>query len=204
MNFSTQNTTSTIDELLARIQQLEAEKCKLQWDNQRLKQLVNIDQLTGVSNRCSFDVTLQREWRRAARQGEPLALLMLDLDYFKRYNDTYGHRAGDQLLQQTAQALQAILRRSGDQLFRYGGEEFACILPNTPVYGINKVANLLLQAVRECGATLSIGSAIMIPDLIVTTPHQLVEAADKALYQAKREGRDRFCIWQPRMALVSA
>ncbi len=170
----------------------------------RLRLLSATDGLTQVPNRRLFDETLQREWNRALRDGTPLALIMVDIDHFKPYNDCYGHVAGDECLKQVAAAMLASLHRGGDFVARYGGEEFAIILPATDVVHAREIAEKVRHAVhrlaiahRENSAadvvTVSLGCASVIPDH-ADDGVDLVEAADRALYQAKREGRDRVVV----------
>ena len=166
----------------------------------RLEQLVAIDPLTGVANRRAFDATIQREWARAIRSQRHLAVAMLDIDHFKLYNDTYGHREGDVCLQQIAQVCSANIVRASDLFARYGGEEFAVVLGDAdPIAGI-VVAERVRAAVealaiphseKEGGVvTVSIGVASMLPDKSLK-PGELVERADRALYKAKDNGRNR-------------
>ena len=172
--------------------------------NELLTNLSLIDSLTGIPNRRCFDDTLAQEWRRAARHGGDLTLMMLDVDHFKMYNDTYGHQKGDSCLQDVATAIGKQLRRPGDIVARYGGEEFAIILPNT---GAAQTESLL-KAVKSALAalkiehkssptaafvTVSIGVASQTPDQALSEPADLIELADQALYQAKELGRNRFC-----------
>lgn len=171
--------------------------------NLELHRLASLDGLTQVANRRCFDESLNVEWRRMAREKMPLSLIMFDLDYFKRYNDTYGHQAGDACLQQVAAAVQAVLKRPADLLARYGGEEFVVILPNTSSEGAVHIAEQIQAAVRGLAivhesssisdhVTLSLGVACTHP-VPNSSPTILIAAADKALYQAKAAGRDR--IW---------
>lgn len=171
-----------------------------------LRNASRIDGLTGIANRRLFDETIESEWKRAFRHSEPLSLLMLDIDFFKNYNDTYGHQAGDECLRQIAMTLAKSLKRSGDLAARYGGEEFACVLPGVSSEGAHKIAERILDAVREMAmphedsdiaviVTASIGVATMMPP----ENHgweKLVERADKALYQAKEKGRDRVVVFE--------
>lgn len=169
--------------------------------NRRLEVLATQDQLTGLANRRSFDEVLAQECRRAAREGTALSLLLLDLDYFKRFNDAYGHVAGDQCLRTVAETLQRAIRRPGDLAARYGGEELAIILPNTDLPGARSVADALLGHVRALdiphGAsphervTVSIGVATLQGPPSGGAEQRLVEAADRALYRAKESGRNR-------------
>lgn len=168
-----------------------------------LRSLVFVDGLTGVANRRRFDEALPIEWRRCQRKGVPLALLMIDIDHFKRYNDHYGHQVGDACLQQVAATLKAGLQRGHDLVARYGGEEFVCLLSECDLApGLHK-AQALLAAVAALGiahadspttdrVTLSIGIAVLYPSS-ECGPEALVAAADAALYEAKRSGRNRVC-----------
>ena len=168
-----------------------------------LRQMAFIDGLTGVANRRCFDERLGTEWRRAARQSAPLALLMLDVDHFKRYNDRYGHQVGDECLVQVASAIKEGLLGPGDLVARYGGEEFACILPGTDFDGALVVAEGIEQRVRAlqiehadsdvCQAvTLSIGVAFGKPESADDSV-RLLALADAQLYRAKHSGRGRAC-----------
>ena len=172
----------------------------LQAARDQLETMSLTDGLTGVANRRCFDRTLESEWNRAVRTGESLSLMMIDIDYFKRLNDRYGHQAGDNCLVGVARALRGCLPRSGDLLARYGGEEFAVILPNTNTEGTSVVAEKMQEAVRGLAVenessiglyvTLSIGVAThRFPTNF--TLLQLLEETDKALYGAKENGRDR-------------
>lgn len=167
--------------------------------NARLEQLAVTDALTGLANRRRFDDVLAHEWSRALRTGEPLALLLLDVDHFKRFNDAYGHPEGDECLRAIAGALRAATRR-GDTAARYGGEEFAVICPGTTLPQAQALAQHLLAAMRALRiphvaspvaphVTVSIGFAVASTDC--PDAEALVTAADGALYEAKRGGRDR-------------
>ncbi len=180
---------------------------------QSLRCLVCIDELTGVANRRQLNHTLRHEWARASREGWPLGLLMIDIDYFKAFNDLYGHPRGDQCLRDVADVLRRALRRPGDVLARYGGEEFAVILPNTPPAGALAVAEaiqerLAARRLPHAGApdgrvTLSIGLAVHTPG-DRDTAEQLIQAADRALYQAKRAGRNRIRLAEAPVAAADA
>ena len=122
---------------------------KLDTANQELKRLTSLDGLTGIANRRHFDAMLMREWRRAMRLGEELSIVMADIDFFKQYNDTFGHQSGDECLRQIAQILSLSLDRGGDLMARYGGEEFAAILPGTSLSGASFVAEQMRKAVSE-------------------------------------------------------
>jgi diguanylate cyclase (GGDEF)-like protein/PAS domain S-box-containing protein len=162
--------------------------------------LAMLDGLTGIANRRQFDDTMERELRRAMRDGSALSLLMIDVDHFKTYNDFYGHVMGDACLRQISVAAQDVLHRTSDLFARYGGEEFAAILPNTDSRGAQLVAEQIRRAVELCHlphagnlhgiVTVSIGCAtqILTPD---TVGNPLLQAADEALYEAKSAGRNR-------------
>jgi diguanylate cyclase (GGDEF)-like protein len=172
-----------------------------------LQQLATLDALTGLANRRSFDDKLHSEWNRARRQGDSLALIMLDVDYFKPYNDLYGHQGGDECLKAVSGILQRQAFRAGDLSARYGGEEFAVILPNTNIDGAAEVAERIRASI-ELGAlphaasliaaciTISVGVSAAIPTP-ESTPDHLLAAADQALYSAKRGGRNRVCTAPP-------
>jgi diguanylate cyclase (GGDEF)-like protein len=181
-------------ELVQVLQQLEAA-------NRLLEHRSATDGLTGVANRRQFDSVLAAEWGRANRHNTWLSLIMVDIDKFKQYNDTYGHQGGDACLKTVADILVSDAQRSADLVARYGGEEFALILPGTDLEGGVFVAERLRAAVEEARiahaaslvsdhVTLSLGVAAMLPRCD-DTQVSLVAAADKALYQAKQEGRNR-------------
>jgi diguanylate cyclase (GGDEF)-like protein len=166
---------------------------------ERLRSLAMIDGLTGVANRRQIDATLVREWRHCMRSRSPLAVLLIDVDYFKRYNDHYGHLAGDACLQAISGALEANVRRPHDLVGRFGGEEFVCVLPETPVEGAEQRANVLVEAVRALCiphersdaskvVTVSVGAAVTVP-VRTDDPDSLIAAADTQLYAAKQAGR---------------
>ncbi len=175
--------------------------------NATLSELSYQDALTGLGNRRLFDDTLQAEWARNARQGTALSLLMVDIDYFKRFNDFHGHPEGDECLKQVARVLREALWRSHERALRYGGEEFAILLPETTLEGACLVAQRVLDAIAAAriphGAsilgpwiTLSIGAASMAPTLDAK-PSTLTRRADMALYQAKAQGRAGFSRYEP-------
>ena len=177
---------------------------QLEAANQELRSLACVDGLTQVANRRRFDEYLDAEWRRLTREQTPLSLILCDVDYFKLYNDTYGHLAGDLCLQKLAGVLRQTLKRSVDLVARYGGEEFAVILPNTNATGAVLIAETIREQVRGLQiahgkspvsqyVTLSLGVASQVPTPDAL-PAQLIMAADEALYQAKAEGRDRVII----------
>lgn len=174
----------------------------LEASNARLQLLSSVDGLTGISNRRSFDDAIVREARRADREGMVLALILVDIDHFKRFNDQYGHQGGDDALRQVAQALAASAKRPGDVVARYGGEEFAIILNNTDAAGALRIAEDARSAVRDLAiehrasdvsqwVTISLGVAVTDPNHPPIEPAALIARADAALYEAKRSGRDR-------------
>lgn len=167
-----------------------------------LHQISSQDGLTDVANRRHFDETLVLEWRRAARTNAPLSLLMLDIDFFKAFNDSAGHQAGDECLRRVAQTLRDTLQRAADLVARYGGEEFAILLPETDEEHAQRLASLLRERVSAlqiehrsspfAHVTVSIGVASIVPSRDNGTgAQQLLGAADAALYEAKRQGRNR-------------
>lgn len=168
--------------------------------NRELQRLSAVDGLTTIANRRSFDETLLREWRRCKRGEVSLALLICDVDFFKQYNDAYGHQAGDDCLRKVAQVLASHARRPADLMARYGGEEFAAILPETDTSGAHSLAEAMRKAVEELSiphcestvspfVTVSIGLATMRPGG-EGSPETLLRSADMALYTAKRQGRN--------------
>ena len=170
--------------------------------NVQLEQLSNLDSLTGLANRRCFDENLDKELKRSSRDKTPLSLILLDVDYFKEFNDTYGHLVGDECLRQIAGVLQRTVERSHDLAARYGGEEFAVILPSTDLKGGLIIAERLRALVEDLDLTspkASILQSITISLGIVsiaygeknTTPKLLIDQADKALYQAKKQGKNR-------------
>jgi diguanylate cyclase (GGDEF)-like protein len=173
---------------------------KLQGDLLRANAL--LDGLTGVANRRKFDEDLYADWRHCAREGASLALLLVDVDYFKRFNDQYGHQAGDACLKAIAKALVQSLRRPYDKVARYGGEEFACLLPNTDLLGAQSIAQRMVDQVRalaiehlpsgvDPNVSISVGVAALDAAAEHASPADLLKAADLALYEAKRAGRAR-------------
>lgn len=184
---------------------------ELRTANDKLEQLSRIDSLTEVANRRFFNETLLCEWRRAAREKRSLAILMIDVDYFKRFNDHYGHLQGDECLQMVAQALMTAVRRGGDLVARYGGEEFAVVLPNAGEEAMSvaercRAAVAALNVTHEKSegtgyVTVSIGMSSVIPSGSMA-PEDLLDSADKALYSAKDGGRNKviYNLCRPRPA----
>jgi diguanylate cyclase (GGDEF)-like protein len=167
----------------------------------QLDRLARQDSLTGIANRRHFDEEMQKEWRRAARQQTPIAVLMIDIDHFKHYNDTLGHVAGDNCLRQVASLIASQARRPGELAVRYGGEEFLLMFPETGKEAAMQVAERLLLSLRDARlpqapglarsyVSISIGVAVAMPGTSMVTPGELVCAADDALYEAKHAGRD--------------
>jgi diguanylate cyclase (GGDEF)-like protein/PAS domain S-box-containing protein len=170
---------------------------------EKLAALATLDSLTGVANRRHFDERLQQEWARARRDNASIALLMIDVDHFKEFNDHYGHPAGDECLRSIAAIFAAAALRPGDLAARIGGEEFALLLPNTNAAGCQEIAERIRRGLSDLKmphvlnlptgfVTVSIGAAIGTSRMLKTaTADALVDAADRALYAAKRQGRNR-------------
>ena len=173
---------------------------ELEEANSKLAALSMTDALTGISNRRRFDEVLLVEFRRAARTGKPLALMMLDVDFFKNYNDHYGHQEGDACLRKVARLLQSHASRASDTVARYGGEEFVMLSAETDVHSAMALAEKIRQSLEDLGlphvqsslacVTTSIGVAVWIPDED-QTPEMFIRMADKAMYQAKAQGRNQ-------------
>ncbi|GAB4464508.1 MAG: hypothetical protein OHK0037_18580 [Elainellaceae cyanobacterium] len=187
----------TVRDITSR-KQIELE---LQAANEKLEILANLDGLTQLANRRRWDACLEQEWRRCAREQQPLSVLLCDVDYFKRYNDAYGHLAGDDCLRQIARAIAHSAKRPADLVARYGGEEFSILLPNTTAAGAAQIAEMIQAAVYDLSIahrqsdisdriTLSIGIASVIPHPEVP-PETLLNEADSALYLAKQQGRNQ-------------
>lgn len=171
------------------------------------------DALTGLANRHSFDQCINNEWRRCMRERKPLSLLLVDADLFKSYNDSYGHLRGDSCLKQIAEAAQDVIARPGDLVARFGGDEFAVILPNTAADGALQIARDICAMTRNrqlphsantAGiVTVSVGCATLVPQFGHHAA-SLIDCADKALYQAKRCGHNHACNYQPGVDFESA
>lgn len=170
--------------------------------NKKLETIATVDGLTGVANRRKFDLQIKQEWLRASREKTPLSLILIDVDYFKLYNDSHGHQAGDNCLQQIAQGITRAVNRPADLVTRYGGEEFAVILPNTDLLGANHVATRIKASIDYMRiphknsavsnyVTVSQGISTTIPDSD-SLYESLVCIADIALYDAKKNNRDCF------------
>jgi diguanylate cyclase (GGDEF)-like protein/PAS domain S-box-containing protein len=178
---------------------------KLQLVNAELNRLATVDGLTQIANRRSFDQALDLEWQRARRQQKRLALILCDIDYFKPYNDNYGHLAGDDCLRRVAEVLSTAVRRPGDLVARYGGEEFVLLLPDTDIDGALQVVEYIQTALANCRLphayseigpflTLSFGLVCHCPSVKEHSPRELVHRADLALYEAKAQGRGRYVV----------
>lgn len=190
---------------------LQAANSELQAANQELDHLARYDSLTQVANRRYFDEHLREEWSRMEREQHPLAIIMCDIDFFKAYNDHYGHVVGDSCLQKIAQTLQQTVNRSGDLVARYGGEEFVLILPNTPLMGAVAIAEKIQIAISQLNlphdhstiaqfVTLSLGITAQVPNSASST-QALIAQADQALYIAKQTGRNRYCLCDENLSL---
>ncbi|GEO82966.1 GGDEF domain-containing protein [Pararhodospirillum oryzae] len=175
--------------------------------NESLSRMAFVDDLTRLANRRQFNERLAAEWARAQRAGQSLGLVMIDVDFFKKYNDAYGHPAGDECLRQVARAMEGAIRRPADLAARYGGEEFVLVLPDTGPEGALHVANAVGEAVRQLGlrheagtglgvVTISLGVAATVPHADLS-PETLKSAADQALYAAKEQGRNRAVLGLP-------
>ncbi|WP_034303365.1 GGDEF domain-containing protein [Herbaspirillum sp. RV1423] len=181
--------------------ELDQARVNLESMNKTLERLALEDDLTGLANRRRFDLSLQEEFSRAVRGGRSLALVMIDVDHFKQYNDIYGHLAGDQCLRKVGRVIRAQQTRPGDLMARYGGEEVAVLLPGADEAGAIAVAERIRLAVRQLGllhegndagiVTVSAGVSAFVPIRDIDAPDKLMRAADKALYLAKAQGRDR-------------
>lgn len=190
----------TMPELRAVAIALNSAAGQIESRDRSLAELADMDHLTRVANRRQFDAVLDREWRRAVRARAPLALMLVDVDFFKAYNDIYGHVAGDDALIAVAQAINRTLRRPGDLAARYGGEEFGAILPDIDEAGLRSMAERLCEAVQSLAIvhsgsdsgvlTVSVGASLVVPDEGLDAARALIATADQALYVAKRNGRN--------------
>jgi two-component system chemotaxis family response regulator WspR len=178
---------------------------QLQEKNLALQRLSNMDGLTGLSNRRYFDEYIESQWKLAIREQNPISLLMIDVDDFKHYNDTYGHLAGDEVLKSVAMVLRQHFLRPTDLTARFGGEEFAVILPTTPFAPIKSMSENLRRGVEELAIpnrastsgdylTISVGGSSMVPQL-TDSFSSLIQAADEAMYEAKKSGKNQVVIY---------
>ena len=188
-------------------QELTRIRQQLTLSNTQLERLSTLDTLTGLANRRRFDEVLRQEWRRSAREGTPLSLVFCDIDFFKNFNDGYGHLAGDECLVKVAQAVRAVSNRPGDLAARYGGEEFVLVLSGTGEEGARTLAEKLRARIEELRIphahsrlaphlTISLGVASTVPRP-GSAPEDLLNLADHALYAAKEEGRNRVKVLRP-------
>ena len=187
-------------QLAQEIQERQSAEIRLIELNQRLSKLATSDSLTNIANRRYFNEILAKEWRRGKKEGSPLSFILCDIDYFKLYNDRFGHQAGDLCLKKIAEAILETANRSGDLVSRYGGEEFAVILPQTSSEDAMAMAEKIRQRVKKLDIShpdslvgdrisLSLGVTSMVPSPEYNE-QQLLLTADKALYEAKERGRD--------------
>ncbi len=186
------------------MEQLQEAKDELQETNRKLEDLSMLDGLTGIPNRRRFDQVIDTEWRRAKRKKHYLTVIMIDIDFFKQYNDTYGHLAGDECIKSIAQTINTNLHRAGDFAARYGGEEFVVLLPDTDVPGSLVVAEHIRESIQKLAiphssskisdsVTVSLGLASILPEEeCMIAIKDFIDNADKALYQAKQSGRNRY------------
>jgi diguanylate cyclase (GGDEF)-like protein len=198
-NHNKQKLEAAYEELAVAYHELEIIK-------NELEALSHRDGLTGIANRRYFDTVLEREWNAAQREKNYLSLILFDIDHFKKYNDTYGHIAGDICLRKIAISSAKVIKRPRDTLARYGGEEFVVILPNTNSTGANVCAELIRHEIENLNishissdinphVTASLGVSTLDPSTTIVTTQQLIKEADLALYQAKREGRNCVKVW---------
>jgi diguanylate cyclase (GGDEF)-like protein len=192
-------------QVIERTTELQRSENLLKQANLELEKLVNIDGLTQVGNRRCFDDRLKMEWERLSRDLQPISLILFDIDYFKLYNDLYGHQMGDDCLTAIAQTVKQVLSRPADLVTRYGGEEFAVILPNTDIQGAFTVSEQIRTAVTTLGfahqnsdiaeiVTVSLGVASLLPSLNQELSI-LIKQADIALYRAKEQGRNQSVVF---------
>ncbi|MFA6808583.1 MAG: diguanylate cyclase [Eubacteriales bacterium] len=181
-----------------------ANHLKLVQQHKLLENLIGIDGLTGIKNRRYLNAFLEKEWKRTLRSNSPLSLIMIDVDFFKKYNDYYGHAAGDHALKSVAKALSLVLKRPTDILARYGGEEFVVVLPDTKAYGARLLAEKIRASIEELKIphdksevtkylTISIGGVTYSDS--DNSSKKLLDAADQMLYKAKNLGRNRV-VWR--------
>jgi len=194
----------TIKILKAEISQSKVLRERLEVARKEAEKMARLDGLTGIPNRRHMDEYLANEWQRAMRDGTVIAIILLDIDFFKGFNDTHGHQAGDDALQQVAKCLSEQVQRPADMVARYGGEEFIAILPDTSIEGAFALAEKMRLAVRNLRIEnkhscidnyLSISCGLSCSDFLKNKEvDQIIEFADQALYQAKSHGRNRVMI----------
>ena len=192
-----------ITELKAMEEELLSAQAKLIELVEELKELATKDALTGIANRRFFDEYLEKEWKRAKRDKHIFSIVMIDLDFFKSYNDTYGHQKGDECLKIVANIIEEAMKRPADMAARFGGEEFVLVLPETSFKGAMRLSEELRKSIFDLNmehktnpngsrVTVSMGVATMAADT-VENPENLLSKADKALYAAKNNGRNQVC-----------
>ena len=199
------NTMATKKELENLNDKLYISEKSLKKANEKLYEQVMMDGLTTIQNRRSFDIKIHEEWNRLKRTNEKLSLIILDIDFFKKYNDTYGHQEGDDCLKNIAIVVDKILKRTGDFFARYGGEEFVALIPFSSITGVKSIANNICKSVEELYiehssstinkyVTVSCGVATMFPQECDGNERLLIKMADDALYKAKKSGRNRIFV----------
>ena len=193
-----------MERIVAMRKELITVTAELAWETEKAQQIANQDGLTGLANRRYLNQVLAQEVKRAAREKQPLTIIMVDIDYFKRYNDQFGHLAGDDVLRKVAKIFQGSVNRAGDLVARYGGEEFCIILPNTSLAGGKEIAEDLRKSTLEAEIphadglsfpwlTISLGVSSQIPEP-GTSAEAIIKNADMALYDAKANGRNRVSV----------
>jgi len=203
---SAANLKHQFDECKTRERELVKVTRQLKQLNEELQRLSILDELTGIPNRRFFNILFTQEWGRSARSVLPLSMMLIDIDFFKNYNDHYGHPQGDKCLQKVATTLNSLVRRPGDCVARYGGEEFVVLLAHTGLGGAMQVAETLRHAIEELRlphagspvhkrVTISLGVASTVPERS-SSPDVLLSAADQAVYHAKRDGRNCVKLFQ--------
>ena len=190
--------------VIERTEELHHANEMLKVANLKLERISMIDGLTSIENRRAFDIAYNRTWKTCLRERMPLALIMVDIDNFKLFNDTYGHLSGDQTLIKIAEIIKGVIKRPGDFAARYGGEEFVVILMNTTAEGAAFVAEEIRTRIEGLGienreiknvVTVSLGVASVVPNNEME-PNELIDAADRALYKAKKYGRNKVTVWE--------
>ena len=188
-----------IDLQAMKIAKLEAQLAELHNQNEALKRMAFVDSLTGCYNRRAFDDALKLEISNGHRNNDSFTIILIDIDHFKKYNDAKGHQAGDELLSGLGSIWKATIERTCDRCFRYGGEEFVVILPNTTKDQVSRVVSLIKKGAAMLGVTVSMGIA---DNTESWTGSELVALADERLYQAKQNGRNQACS-ESKMAIAS-
>jgi diguanylate cyclase (GGDEF)-like protein len=187
------------------LEQLVAERTRaLEAANRRLEELAHIDDLTSIANRRGLESWLRQAWQRCGEHARPMALMIIDVDHFKNYNDRHGHLAGDELLKRIVRELSSCLRRSEDIVGRYGGDEFVAVLPGADANATHEVAEAMRQRLRANSlGTISVGIVARQPRSGEDVS-QLLREADAALYESKRRGRDCISIYGAAVASAEA